>query len=261
MRSCMKSKVLTALAAAVGIFPGVAASGLAQEGAKALFYSGEGTAVRASEPARPGPGGRTGAEPAAAPRPGPSAGAPAAGTAARGGYFGIKYWVELVGRDGTRVEVTPDRVFRSGDRIRLRVETNRDGYLYLLNAGSTGRYHLLFPHPKLAGGSNLVKAGAVYDIPHGAFIRFDDNPGEEVLFIVLSPRPMTDMPVRADDMTRHVPDEDGRQLVQRARLQGAKDLVLEVDASPAEPRSYAVAPLSSLGEQGLLVLEVKLRHQ
>ncbi len=245
--------------ATAGLLVGWSSAAYSQGGAKALFYTEEG----ATTMPKPPPQRQATATPKVQrdPRTAATPAERTPETPKKESYLGIKYAIELVGKDGTRVEVTPDRVFQSGDRIKVRVETNRDGYLYLLNVGSTGRYHLLFPHPKLSEGSNFVKARAVYDIPYGAFIRFDDNPGEESLLVMLSPYPMTEPAPSADPRTRVVPPQEGQRIVRTAQARGAKDLTLEVDTAGTEPAAYAVAPLSSLGEQGMLVLEIKLRHR
>jgi hypothetical protein len=232
----------------------VAGMAVGQEGAKALFYSGDGTTV-APKPSAAKPDSR-----AAAAKP-KLVGVPPVATAGRPVYIGLKYWLELIDTTGQRREVTPDRVFRSGERIKLRIEPNHDGYLYLVNIGSTGRYHLLFPDPRIGDGGNAVRARTIYDVPYGAFIRFDDNPGEETLLVVLSPTPLSDVDLRADTRTRALPSADGQHLLQAAQLRGAKDLTLETDPQDTQPRAYAVAPLASLGDRGILSLEIKLRHR
>jgi hypothetical protein len=58
----------------------------------------------------------------------------------------------LVLRDLRRVPDNPDRVIlRTGDRVRLEVLCNRDGYLTVLNVGPAGAVHLLYPDdPRLS---------------------------------------------------------------------------------------------------------------
>jgi hypothetical protein len=231
-------KPLVTVILAAGILLGLSKTGPAQQGAKAMFYDGEGASVMAERP-QVQPKGKQGTQPS----------------------LGLKYWIELVDTDGRRVEVTTDHMFRSGDRIKMRLETNRDGYLYLLNVGSTGRFHLLFPQPKLAEGSNFVRARTVYEIPNGAHITFDDHPGEERLLALLSPQPMTDPALRFDPRTMEVLEDDGRRMVRTAQQKGVKDLTLEVDAAAPAPGAYAVASLASLGDKGLLRVEIKLRHR
>jgi hypothetical protein len=231
-------KPLATAILAAGMVFGLSQTGLAQQGAKAMFYDGEGASFMAERP-QVQPKGKQGAQPS----------------------LGLKYWIELVDAGGQRVEVTTDHLFRSGDRIKMHLETNRDGYLYLLNVGSTGRYHLLFPQPQLAEGSNFVKARTVYEIPAGAHITFDDHPGEERLVALLSPHPMTDPALRFDPRTMEVSEDDGRRIVKTAQQKGAKDLTLEVDTAAPAPGAYAVASLASLGDKGLLSVEIKLRHR
>jgi len=57
-------------------------------------------------------------------------------------------------RDMTRVPPAPERVgLRNGDRVRLEVIANRDGFLTVFNVGPTGRLNLLYPDPALVGAA------------------------------------------------------------------------------------------------------------
>jgi hypothetical protein len=106
--------------------------------------------------------------------------------------LGLRYSI-LKREGGESVEVTPGAVFRSGDRIRLRVEANSDGYLYIVHRGSSGVWKPLFPSSEVAGGSNKIEKGKSYEIPSGYVFTFDEQPGEEKLFIVLSRRTESDL--------------------------------------------------------------------
>jgi hypothetical protein len=55
--------------------------------------------------------------------------------------------------------------------------------------------------------------------------------------------------------------EGALRLVQQAMQRGAKDLVVETDATGAQPASYAVAPVSSVQGGGMIAVQIKLRHQ
>jgi hypothetical protein len=106
--------------------------------------------------------------------------------------LGLRYSI-LKREGGESTEVTPGAVFRSGDRIRLRVEANSDGYLYIVHRGSSGVWKPLFPSSEVAGGSNKIEKGKSYEIPSGYVFTFDEQPGEEKLFIVLSRRTESDL--------------------------------------------------------------------
>jgi hypothetical protein len=102
--------------------------------------------------------------------------------------LGLRYSI-LKRTDDGAVEVDSTSVFRAGDRIRLRVEVNDPGYLYVINRGSSGTWKPLFPSPEVAGGDNRVDRGAAYEIPAGYVFTFDEQPGEEKLFVVFSRQP------------------------------------------------------------------------
>jgi hypothetical protein len=204
--------------------------------------------------------------------PAPPPTAQATGTKA--GYMGVSYWIELTGRDGSKQRVTADRVFRSGERIKLFFTTNRVGYLYLLNIGSSGRSRMLYPHARMRPEENYIQANTAVEVPQGGAIRFDDTVGEETLILMLSPRPMTDVLPTAGGGQAYAPPpsassapapgftpEETNRFMVAANAKGAKDLVLETDSTGAQPASYAVAPISSLGDSGMITLQIKLIHR
>jgi hypothetical protein len=155
--------------------------------------------------------------------------------------MGVKYWVELIDTKGVRRQVTTEHVFRAGDRIKLHMSSNRDGYLTLVNLGSTGRTTVLFP---TGGANNFVKAGADYAVPPSGYLRFDNNPGQETLILTFSPEAGTPTAQAALTMAR-----------------GSKDLLIEVDGSSAQPATYAVAPARAGTGPGTVALQIKLNHQ
>jgi len=107
--------------------------------------------------------------------------------------LGLRYSILKRVGPGDLVEVDPDITFRAGDRIRLRVQVNDDAYLYIIHRGSSGIWKPLFPSPEIAGGDNRVSPGRAYDIPAGYVFTFDEQPGEEKLFLVASRQPETDL--------------------------------------------------------------------
>lgn len=91
---------------------------------------------------------------------------------------GVMYWIELVRPGSGNVKrVSNDRVFRSGDRIRIHVTTNADGYLHVLHTGSTGAAGVI---PVSSAANGMVQMGNDYIVPSsGGWLRFDGNPGKE----------------------------------------------------------------------------------
>lgn len=134
----------------------------APKGAKAIFDSGEGPASGAS---------------VASPRPSePVAQAPRAEK-----YVGISYQLMLVKDDGSIQPVTKARTFRSGEKVKMLVRTNRPGYLTILNIGPTGNTNVLF--------NDYIEAATFTEIPKGTVMKFAGAPGTEKLMVMLSDNP------------------------------------------------------------------------
>src|SRR6267143_1083349 len=71
--------------------------------------------------------------------------------------LGLRYSILKQMSGGETLEVDPDSVFHSGDRIRLSIEANDNGYLYIVLRGSSGNWGLLFPSKEILGGNNVVE--------------------------------------------------------------------------------------------------------
>jgi hypothetical protein len=108
--------------------------------------------------------------------------------------LGMKYSI-LESSDGSNEmhEVAPDTVFHSGDHIRFNVQSNSDGYLYILARGSSGTWQVLFPSEAVGGGSNRVQGFQSYTMPPGHQFTFDEQAGAEKVFLILSREPVPDL--------------------------------------------------------------------
>jgi hypothetical protein len=98
--------------------------------------------------------------------------------------LGLKYAI----LKGTS-EVPVETAFHAGDRIQLSVETNGQGYLYIISRGSSGTWKPLFPSPEVEDGNNRVEGFRSYLLPPKARLIFDEETGSEKLFIVFSREP------------------------------------------------------------------------
>lgn len=115
--------------------------------------------------------------------------------------LGIGYTLFMRGETGEAVRVSSAREFRSGESVRLVLETNTDVYLYIFNAENDGPPQLIFPSGKLDRGANLIRAHVPREIPSGKeaddrlrWFVFDDRPAVERLYIVVSRRPLEGVP-------------------------------------------------------------------
>ena len=94
------------------------------------------------------------------------------------------------------VPVSPRKQFRSGDRFKLKLHSNFDGYVYVLNVTPVGESRLLFPRP--SSRRNSVRAGESYDIPSQNDFEFKDEPGIETLRVLMSRDPVLVLDVALD---------------------------------------------------------------
>lgn len=119
----------------------------------------------------------------------------ATGGVPNAGPTGLRYRMTQASSGGNETDVDPaSAVFRSGDRVRLSFESNVDGYLYVVQEGSSGRWNVLFPNPDSNGGRNTIRRGAEYVVPPDGWFEFDTTVGTELLFVVLSKEPLTELP-------------------------------------------------------------------
>jgi hypothetical protein len=106
--------------------------------------------------------------------------------------LGLRYTIlKLI--DGRMTEVAPDTVFHAGDRIQVSIESNAAGFLYIVHQGTSGTWKPLFPSPEIEEGSNRIEKGRTYVMPPKSRFYFDEQAGEEKLFIVFSRQPEPDL--------------------------------------------------------------------
>ncbi len=256
------------------------------KGAKAIFDSGEGPAIRMSS------GGST-VKPATQ----------VASAPAREKYVGISYKLVLLRDNGSFDIVKKTRTFRSGEKIKLLVRTNRPGYLTIMNIGTSGNSTVLC--------SEQVDPGAMIEIPRTGNFRFSGPPGTEKLLIMLSgqpnpmgapatstvasappPPPVADStaalpppppPVGQPDLANTPPPPP--PAVMTASLEGSKDITLDNNSTSysvinpkkgwkpeargkkdivmesAGGENFGVVPASYVADGSILTLEIKLNHR
>jgi hypothetical protein len=198
-----------------------------ESGAKALFYDpGSGTVLSLREKKRD-------------PRTGVIKVKRAESLKAK--YVGLHYWIEL---DGVG-NVTADRIFHTGDAIRLHIRSNVDGYLSLWAIDTSGQGKLLFPAP---GQMNYIKADSEFITP--GKIRFSPPVEDEKLLVFFS-RSKADGPIVTDKPL------NSEVVAQVQNYTGSKALVFETEyKSPAEIGAYVVNK-----NGGQVVKEIRLKHQ
>lgn len=87
--------------------------------------------------------------------------------------------------DNTLVPVDPSHQFRAGDQIKIQLESNFDGFIYVVNIQPSGKRCLMFPYVGVS--DNAVTSGEQYQIPPGKdALQFDEEKGTEVLQVIMS---------------------------------------------------------------------------
>jgi hypothetical protein len=82
----------------------------------------------------------------------------------------------------------PTHVFAEGDTVRFRLSPAVDGYLYVMDLNTTGKYEVLFPRTE-TGNDNRVEHGKKYLMPatENGWFEVTGPPGYEKLYFLLSP--------------------------------------------------------------------------
>ena len=104
--------------------------------------------------------------------------------------------------NGLAVRTDPSHIFQKGDRVRVLLETNADGYLYIFNTTNNGPPVMIYPDAQLDEAGNYLQAHIPFEIPSSLgteerlrWLAFDENAGDERLFFVFSREPLAQVPI------------------------------------------------------------------
>lgn len=136
------------------------------------------------------------------PSPSPSSSAPTHVNARR---IGLGVTLFMRDSNGLAVRVDPEHEFRKGDRVRVLLETNTDGYLYIFNTTDDGPATMIYPDAELDEAGNYLQAHVPFEIPSTAsaderlrWFAFDQVAGTERLFFVFTREPLSGIPIDDD---------------------------------------------------------------
>jgi len=164
--------------------------------------------------------------------------------------------------NGRAVRIDPAREFHNGDRIRISLEPNIDGYLYVFHTEGEGRPEMIFPDARLEGGENWVEAHVPIDVPSTVetderlkWFAFYGNPATEHLFVVLTREPLPEVPMAEtlvklcstskDSCPWHPADEIWTRIQQAAKAD--VKIVASNTAGQAQTEKEQVATTRGLG--------------
>jgi hypothetical protein len=132
------------------------------------------------------------------------------------GPLGLGYTLYMRDAVGDAVRVNPTNEFRAGDRVRLVLESNADGYLYIFHTENDSDPKMIFPDARLGAGRNEIRAHFPYEVPSSLETReelrwfvFDANPATERLYVIIARRPLPGVPT-GDDLVKYCRENQGR---------------------------------------------------
>ena len=92
--------------------------------------------------------------------------------------------------------IDPKLVLNQGDHVRFRFRTNFDGYLYVTNQSTSGKYEQLFPRDE-TGQDNRITASKEYRVPATSVsFKIAGPPGHEIVYWLVSPGRLSDSPTK-----------------------------------------------------------------
>lgn len=205
--------------------------------------------------------------------------------------IGLGYTLYMRDSNGDAMRVDPDRTFRTGDRVRISMETNSDAYIYIFNSTDSGDPVMIYPDAQLDDAGNYIEAHVPTEIPSSTaseerlrWFTFDDKPGTEHVYIVVTREPLPGIPIE-DDLVSYCRTKscpwrpapgvwanvraalNGRVQVVKAKTYGQTQTSGERDATTrglgldrsAPPPSVIRMSVSS--NTGLLVTGIDLAHR
>ncbi len=255
------------------------------EGARDLFYFGATQKeplppIRRVSTAAKGPKSTPAATQSAGTQSGRTPSTPGAAVAAAAvPHLGFRYTVALVNPDSGKAEaVDPDRDFRKGECVRIEVESNQSGYLYVLSKQSSGGWLPLFPSSEMRDESNVADPGQKVRAPRDYCFEIGDPPGTETLFVVLSRSP-TDFfelydaiknppsaaPSRSTSNPVQLADARTNSAVEKmAKTFGTRDLIIKkvTPATDKQETDYSVYVVNGSDKpSSTVVKKVEIRHR
>ncbi len=169
------------------------------------------------------------------------------------GPLGLRYSIlKVTGSDVQEVPVSTR--FQAGERIQIKIQSNSDGFLYIVSQGTSGSWQTVFPSK--ARSSNRIRAGEDYILPNNSTMRFAGNPGVEKLFVMLTRTPEADLdsviynlksrPVATEEQAMQIASSViADPLVSKLRSSHTRDLVLEEFSGPVTVIDGAAQPATA----------------
>ena len=175
----------------------------------------------------------------------------------------LGYTIFMRDLNGRAVRVDPTREFHNGDRIRISLEPNVDGYVYVFHTENDGPPEMIYPDARLEGGENWIEAHVPVDIPSTIetderlrWFQFYGNAGTERLYVVVTRDPLPEVPIAETlvnlctankDKCPWKPPVEAWAQVQLASKAEVRVVTSKVSAGQAQTEKEQVATTRGLG--------------
>ena len=162
--------------------------------------------------------------------------------------------------NGLAVRTEPSRVFQKGDRVRVLLETNTDGYIYIFNTTNDGPPVMIYPNADLDEAGNYLQAHVPFEIPSSLsaeerlrWLAFDENAGNERLFFVFTKEPLSGLPIEDDlialcrDSKSSCPVKPGADVWAQVEKQSKQPLLSSASAQNGQAQTQTEQQASTRG--------------
>lgn len=171
----------------------------------------------------------------------------------------VLYTLEALTKQSNGYDLEPvddDHKFRPGERFRLRITPNRDGYLYAFNRDAEGYWKRLYPAEAPDGP---VERFTEYTMPADGWFSLDEKEGKEEVFILLSLEPIDDLdPLFDTTVGKTIPQD--QEKIMESLLEREKSVTKGISrVEPGGPKSEKGAVVTLDPSSGLPLLAYRLR--
>jgi hypothetical protein len=158
-------------------------------------------------------------------------------------------------------EIIPNgATVRKGESFFVMLQPMTDSHAVVFNKDSKGNFFRIFPNPQVSSQTNPLRSQQQYFFPpqnSELIFKFDENPGEEAFYFVISSTPLDDLDAVYNGMqsgTRSL----GPILEQRIRTRG----IFVGKKTQSVNTGYSNVPTSTelLQGKGAVVKIVRLNH-
>jgi hypothetical protein len=115
--------------------------------------------------------------------------------------LGLGYTLYMRDSTGRSLRVEPGHEFHNGDRVRISLEPNVDGFLYVFHTENEGSPEMIYPDARLYAGENWIEAHVPIEVPSSEetderlrWFTFYGDAGIERLYIVVTREPLPGVP-------------------------------------------------------------------